>query len=519
MRFAFVALPGVISLFLIARAFIDANRADLRYAAVVSALLAATFLIRVGEPAKQPLRRVSTHVLIGLNLLLLPFTVVVLIFGRVDKAGFIFNLVAGVGGTPWRDMAPFIVTALVLHATLVISVIRVRPALDRMRVVVPGLMLFLLMLNPLATGLFMGNLYNRFFPKPSLVTELARVPLQVPAEKPNLVILYLEGFDRGFTDADRFGDIAAPVRSLEAQGLSFTNVEQITATGWSLAGMVATQCGVPLLPSGAVGVYDDLTSIVPNVRCLPDILAGMGYDLSYITGATITGDELGYYGYGAYFSRSAEARILDEPAIRREMTDGLQQTEGGWALPDATVLSFALRHVAEKAQQERPFAVLVATMDTHGPKAVVSPECTADGKGRIGDSMAPAIACTARLAEAFVRSIRATHGDRVKIAVMSDHLNHMSDLADTLEREPRRNTVIFLDPDRAGERIDRAASMVDIFPTLLDWLGFLPDAETRAGLGTSLLSPDRTLIERLGGDEVNARLDVDVDLALRLWGE
>lgn len=59
--------------------------------------------------------------------------------------------------------------------------------------------------------------------------------------------------------------------------------------------------------------------------------------------------------------------------------------------------------------------------------------------------------------------------------------------------------------------------MLDIYPTLLDWLGFsLPDGA--AGLGRSLLAPSpQTLVAEAGIETVDAMLAGDAALSSLLW--
>ena len=59
--------------------------------------------------------------------------------------------------------------------------------------------------------------------------------------------------------------------------------------------------------------------------------------------------------------------------------------------------------------------------------------------------------------------------------------------------------------------------MIDVYPTLLDWMGWLEDEEKRAGMGASLLSSDPTLVEELGLERVNRILKADAELARFLW--
>lgn len=58
--------------------------------------------------------------------------------------------------------------------------------------------------------------------------------------------------------------------------------------------------------------------------------------------------------------------------------------------------------------------------------------------------------------------------------------------------------------------------MVDVFPTLLEAIGYSP-SRSRAGLGVSLLSNRDTLVERHGIEGINARLRAETALQQRLW--
>ncbi|WP_295990172.1 hypothetical protein [Rugamonas sp.] len=66
------------------------------------------------------------------------------------------------------------------------------------------------------------------------------------AAKPkNLVLIYVESLEEGYTEPGAFGrDLLAPLTGLH--GTSFPDYQQAPGTGWTIAAMVATQCGVPL---------------------------------------------------------------------------------------------------------------------------------------------------------------------------------------------------------------------------------------------------------------------------------
>ena len=76
--------------------------------------------------------------------------------------------------------------------------------------------------------------------------------------------------------------------------------------------------------------------------------------------------------------------------------------------------------------------------------------------------------------------------------------------------------LIFLQDDQPPAYINKKGSMLDVFPTVLDWIGWLPPKDPRAGLGVSLLRGGETLVESLGVDMVNQRLSVDIELSKTL---
>ncbi|MDG4870416.1 hypothetical protein P8631_20685, partial [Guyparkeria sp. 1SP6A2] len=81
--------------------------------------------------------------------------------------------------------------------------------------------------------------------------------------------------------------------------------------------------------------------------------------------------------------------------------------------------------------------------------------------------------------------------------VLSDHLTMRVSVWDQLTELDRDNTMIMLGDRVTPQRIRREATMLDVFPTILDAMG-LPLHEGRAGLGTSLLGRRATLAENHG---------------------
>ncbi|SDW21295.1 sulfatase-like hydrolase/transferase [Litoreibacter albidus] len=518
--------PAVIAAFLILRARFDGDTSDMRYATVVALLFGATLFVRlpVATPVTRSVRRrISRLWWIVPIVLILPITVVSLIFGRVDVAAFVFHWVFGTRGVPIWDVLPFVVTAITYWVVIGWTIIRLDPFLCRFRGMDVALGLGVLLINPLVTEAGVNRGWAWSEAQESLAPRLASVNVHEGVDRPNIVFIFMEGLEQTYEE-DEFGDAYAPIARLRAQGVSFTNVAQIAATGWSLAGTVATQCGAPLVMDGlsALTAKAADTSLVAGVTCLSDLTAKLGYSNMYVAGTELIGDQQGYFGYVNFFDTHGHGVVVDRSVIANQLgeTGRVFSGEDGWGYRDDVTLSQALRTLDELRAAERPYFLTVATMDTHGPRAFMGEACNETGGEWFSENIVDAVRCSARLIEDFVSEVRArTAGTNTKIVLMSDHLAHRSNSYVDLMRYPRRNTVLFLDDGRAGEKIEKLGSMVDVFPTVLDSLGWLPEGQSHAGLGTSLLKAAPTLLEQYGLEALDSRIMLDTELSAAVWRE
>ncbi|GGA08150.1 sulfatase-like hydrolase/transferase [Neptunicoccus cionae] len=522
-KFFIVILPALLTLFLVLRAIYDANVSDYRYALALLVIFAASLLVRPPyEPDEARRRKRWGRLLVILLpvLVLVPATFVVLVFGKMDMAAFVFHLVFGMDGTPTANFVPYGFTVLVYWSVFLASLFRAQYWLERVPFSTVAIALMLLAVNPVVWDLASQSLADTYKQRPSFVEDFKHPELKKGANKPNLVIIYLEGLERSYnTLPPAMAEAYAPLDALALEGINLTGVDQLHGTAWSLAGTVASRCGVPVLPNGLISArdYGDVKLIAPNLTCLDDILHAKGYDVSYISTTRILGNKMGFYGFDNYFTTHGTEQIYDLGNIEYEMTaDVAKSFANDWGLRDAHAFAKAEKLIAAALDKDAPFAVTVATMDTHGPVALMSQSCTGGSNKFKSSNMIDAVHCTARLTSAFVEKVRdMTKGTDTRIAIMSDHLAHHNNLYHLLEKAPRRNTAILLDGPFAPQVIDSHAAMFDIFPTLLHWLGWLEGKQ--AGIGVSLLSDEATLVQTHGVDEVNARLKVDLDLSRVIW--
>lgn len=306
--------------------------------------------------------------------------------------------------------------------------------------------------------------------------------------KPSFVYIYLESFERSYLDETQFPGLTPNLKQLESQALSFTDIDQAVGTGWTIAGMVASQCGIPLItPSHGNSLGGMVGSFLPKATCLGDVLKGQGYHLEYMGGA-----KLQFAGKGSFYQSHGFDRVQGFDELRRGLND--PRYRSGWGLFDDTLFEVAGHRFDELAKQHRPFGLFLLTLDTHHPSGHLSRSCRARTYADGSNSILNAVHCSDELIGKFVEFIRSHEAYKdVKIVLASDHLampNTASAQLNKLER--RRNTFMVLSSDMKSAQVERPGTTLDIAPTLLSLLG----SNTQGfGFGRNLLNDQAPTLE------------------------
>ncbi|MCU0854740.1 MAG: sulfatase-like hydrolase/transferase [Rhodobacteraceae bacterium] len=323
-----------------------------------------------------------------------------------------------------------------------------------------------------------------------LMAEIERLRAESPAAAPvaaagaprNLVLIYLESVEETFFDEELFPGLMPNLARLRDEGVSFGDMRQYPGTGWTIAAMVASQCGVPLLSE--MWGNDILTTVgnpFARVDCLGEHLQEAGFATAFVGGAT-----LDFAGKGNFLRDNGfDVQLgLDElPNTGAHM----------WGLYDVDTFAHATELFDGLAGGEAPFLLSVLTLDTHFPDGMPSPGCRPYAPDAL--LMLDAVHCADQLVAAFVAHVRASPvGEDTVIAIMSDHLFMEGEVEDMLDKGVRRPFFFLLDPDRGAQRVAGPFTHFDVAPTLLEAVG-LPGA--RFAFGQSLLSHDQGLaVER-----------------------
>lgn len=81
---------------------------------------------------------------------------------------------------------------------------------------------------------------------PDFVAYYKEPSKQIVNPKLNLVYIYGESLERTYFDNDAFPDLTPELGALKNEGLDFSHTAQLPGTDYTIAGMVASQCGIPL---------------------------------------------------------------------------------------------------------------------------------------------------------------------------------------------------------------------------------------------------------------------------------
>jgi len=425
----------------------------------------------------------------------------------------IFHLQSGIGGAGLGEYAGIIALSLLLlllaaSAPLLLRRVIASPKKSSAAVFLAPLIIATLCLYHPAT-VNLAQLYGYSLPGSSLfqtqsdTQNLAFENYFYPVQnieanlKPvNIVVLYLESLERTYFDETVFPGLMPNLKQLETQGLHFTDIHSLENTGFTIGGMVASQCGIPLMGTGSPNSMSGMDRFLPGVTCLGDLLSDKGYHLEYLGGASLE-----FAGKGKFYTDHGFDRVsgLDELSA----TENTPAETSWWGLYDHDLLDIVYRRFEALSQQASPFGLVTLTLDTHHPKGHRSDACDKEyGDGT--NPMLNAVHCADALASQFIQRIRQSpYAQDTLLVVASDHIALKNEASGQLSQLPRRNLLMLFHPTLAqAEEVSKPGSTIDIAPTMIDILG---GHITRMGLGHSLLAQQPSFITSVAKPDKQVR--------------
>lgn len=316
-------------------------------------------------------------------------------------------------------------------------------------------------------------------------------------QRRNVVLIYLESGEATLEDQTLFEkDALAPLKEVTDAAVGWQSLEglrQYEGGGWTMSGLTATQCGIPLAgvaSAAGSGAFAELRqgdeSYLDGVVCLGDVLDQHGYTSAFLGGANASFAEkntfLRSHGY-AQVKGLADWRAAGEPA---------GSFRSDWGLSDERLMARAAEAVdelhAEAQRTGEPFNLSVLTLDTHGPVHVFD-YCDVDTE----ETALSVFACSMSQVAGFVKHLEDQgYLEDTAVVIMGDHLQPLNSgdpFREQLEGHPDRTIFNRIWIPGGGEDLTLRAEMdqLSMYPTILEVAG-LDLADGEAGAGVSAFS-------------------------------
>ena len=294
--------------------------------------------------------------------------------------------------------------------------------------------------------------------------EITVLPLSTKPK--NLIFLYLESVEQLYFDEQLYPALLPNLSRLRQQAHAYTNLKQVKGTGFTMAGIVASQCGVPLNINFTGSGNTALGSVkkpLPDYVCMGDILKAYGYQNVMYKGASLSFSGARNF-LTAHGFENAKGKDYWEKTLGNVATTG-------WGIYDDTLFKQALMTVENLHRSESPFAFSLVTLDTHHPDGHASASCPEYIHSE--DTLLNALHCTDYLVDKFVKGLeqRGILDDTV-LVVFSDHLAMRNTQWSVLRKhQKKRRLSFFVMNNEEPSSFDEPATHFDIAPTVLDYMG------------------------------------------------
>ncbi len=349
-----------------------------------------------------------------------------------------------------------------------------------------------------------STIYENHYVDPKGVTITA------PAQKPNLLHIYLESMEVTYGSTAQGGalekSLIPNLTRLARDNVSFSQTDKPlggfysgAGTSWTMAALYSTASGAHFaLPAGGSRSARS-GHFAAGLWTIGDVLAQNGYQNELLLGSNAE-----FSGLDAFFLQHGNFEIFDYPAA---IEKGLipEDYHQWWGFEDAKLYEYAKAELTRLSQSGQPFDLTMVTADTHFPEGYVCQQCPTDK----GERAANVIACADRQLGDFIRWCQAQpFYENTVIVITGDHPRMDNVVVGETPWAQRGVYNCFIN-SRAQLTVaegPRAFTAMDIYPTTLAAMGFTIDGDA-LGLGVDLFSGRFTLAEKLGYEVMDQELE------------
>ena len=362
-----------------------------------------------------------------------------------------------------------------------------------------------LLLNPLLKdikNIFFSSSTNTY----SETNDFYNKPITFTKKPDSIIFLYLEQLERTYLDETIFPNLTPNLKRLEKKAISFTNISSPLATNWTIAGMVASQCGIPLLtPIASENSMAGMDKFLSSATCIGDILNNNSYNLNYIGGS-----DLDFAGKGKFYDSHGFNSVQGWYELEDRLID--KSYRSPWGLYDDSLYEIIDDRLIHLKNSNQAFGLFALTLDTHHPNGYIANSCKdrvyGDGKNLILNS----VHCADFMAANFIEKIiNDDMFENTILVVLSDHLALKNSASDLLQEGDRKNLFYIFKKDAPNQSINKIGSMFDVTPTALSLVG---TDILGLGLGRNLFFEDSLSNNQIGIENIISR---NRNKILSLW--
>lgn len=332
--------------------------------------------------------------------------------------------------------------------------------------------------------------------------------IEAPQKKRNLVLIYVESMEQTFSERNLFGsNLIEGFNAAYPYSQSIEQYLQTPGTGWTVAGIVASQCGVPLRPVTMAerNASNELVkSFMAKATCLGDILKQNGYTNIFFGGAG-----LDFSGKGKFLLNHGYDQALGKIDWREKGETKFND----WGLYDDRLIAQAKIEIDRLERQSKPYNLTLLTVDTHFPEGHLSDTCRNQG----ATDYQGIVICTANLVGNLVSYIhRRGYSKNTDVVVIGDHLAMSIPLDDKLNQSKQRSIFNRFYTDRPLQNNRNIMYHYDLLPTILHILGF-QFPENRLALGASVFGPLSSTYDLYKAEDLETKLKAPSSKYQTLW--
>lgn len=352
-----------------------------------------------------------------------------------------------------------------------------------------------------------SDLLEKYYAEPD------SLKISAPEKPYNLIWILMESMENTFSDTAHGGEAyenyIPELTQIFEDNIGFTHSgkfgggNDMMGSYMTITATFAKATGLPLLSRLRLN-----NKFIPGARSLWEILHRYGYENYFIMGTDSRFTMFNWFLEQHGIDHIVDMRTLKSKQDVDEKFRNLRTFEVG--LTDRSLYSASKHYIDSLSKTGKPFTVSIPTINTHFPYGFYDSQCLEKPASTSDEDYYKAtLRCSSREVKEFIDWCKAQDfAENTLIVIVGDHL-FMNEFPGKFlahaNQENRKWVTIFLNSVKEPKTKQRLFGSIDITPSILEGMGFEIEGH-RYGLGASLFSDEKTLLEIFGADSLEAEL-------------